>query len=138
MRAAPLENRTLTEALEAVGQEIGDEADLDVRVKSVGGHSLAVRVEAGLFRMAQEALNNVAQHAEAKTALVELISTPEYVQLTVEDDGSGFDPEKVLEGRYGLVGLNERARLLGGSFAIESALEQGTRLDIHIPLERKV
>ncbi len=134
LRAAPLENRTLTEALEALGQKIGDAATLDVRVKSVGGYPLSVRIEASLYRMAQEALNNVAQHAEAKTVLIEWVSTPEYVQLRIEDDGRGFDPENVEEGRYGLVGLNERARLLGGSFAIESAPDRGTRLEIHIPL----
>ena len=138
LRAAPLENRTLAEALQDLGREIGDETNLDIRVKSIGGYPLSVRVEAGLYRMAQEALNNVVQHARARRVLVELISTPEYVELVVEDDGRGFDPANVSEGRYGLVGLNERAHLLGGSFAIESAPEHGTRLDIRIPLERKI
>ncbi len=138
LRAAPLENRTLAEALQDLGREIGDETNLDIRVKSIGGYPLSVRVEAGLYRMAQEALNNVVQHARARRVLVELTSTPEYVELVVEDDGRGFDPANVSEGRYGLVGLNERAHLLGGSFAIESAPEHGTRLDIRIPLERKI
>ena len=138
LRAAPLENRTLAEALQDLAREIGDETNLDIRVKSIGGYPLSVRVEAGLYRMAQEALNNVVQHARARRVLVELTSTPEYVELVVEDDGRGFDPANVSEGRYGLVGLNERAHLLGGSFAIESAPEHGTRLDIRIPLERKI
>ena len=138
LRAAPLENRTLAEALQDLGREIGDETNLDIRVKSIGGYPLSVRVEAGLYRMAQEALNNVVQHARARRVLVELTSTPEYVELVVEDDGRGFDPADVSEGRYGLVGLNERVHLLGGSFAIESAPEHGTRLDIRIPLERKI
>ena len=138
LRAAPLENRTLAEALQDLGREIGDETNLDIRVKSIGGYPLSVRVEAGLYRMAQEALNNVVQHARARRVLVELTSTPEYVELVVEDDGRGFDPANVSEGRYGLVGLNERVHLLGGSFAIESAPEHGTRLDIRIPLERKI
>ena len=59
--------------------------------------------------MAQEALNNIAQHADAQKVLIELISTPQYVQLAVEDDGRGFDPGNVREDRYGLIGLNERA-----------------------------
>ncbi len=138
LRAASLENRTLTRALQDLGREIGDEANLTIRVKSIGGHPLPVRVEAGLYRMAQEALNNVVQHAKAREALVELTSTPEYVELVIKDDGCGFDPENVPEGRYGLVGLNERAHLLGGAFAIESTPERGTRLDIRIPLERKI
>ena len=136
LRAAPLENRTLIEALETLGQNIGGTAR--VRVKSIGEHPLSVRIEASLYRMAQEALNNIAQHADAKKVLIELISTPQYVQLVVEDDGRGFDPENVGEDRYGLIGLNERAHLLGGSFAIESAPDRGTRLEIHIPLEREI
>ena len=136
LRAAPLENRTLIEALETLGQNIGGAAR--VRVKSIGEHPLSVRIEASLYRMAQEALNNIAQHADAKTVLIELTSTPQYVQLAVEDDGRGFDPENVREDRYGLIGLNERAHLLGGSFAIESATDRGTRLEIHIPLEREI
>ena len=135
LRAAPLENRTLVEALKALWKKIGRGATL--RVKSVGEHPLSVRMEASLYRMAHEALHNVAQHANAKQVLIELVSTPKYVRLRVEDDGRGFDPESAPAGRYGLIGLNERARLLGGSLTIESAPERGTRLDIHIPLERK-
>ena len=136
LRAAPLENRTLIEALKTLGQNIGGTAR--VRVKSIGEHPLSVRIEASLYRMAQEALNNIAQHADAQKVLIELTSTPQYVQLVVEDDGRGFDPETAREDRYGLIGLNERAHLLGGSFAIESAPDRGTRLEIHIPLEREI
>ncbi len=136
LRAAPLENRTLIEALKTLGQNIGGAAR--VRVKSIGEHPLSVRIEASLYRMAQEALNNIAQHADAQKVLIELTSTPQYVQLAVEDDGRGFDPENVRKDRYGLIGLNERAHLLGGSFAIESAPDRGTRLEIHIPLEREI
>ena len=138
LRAAPLENRTLAEVLGVLAQEIGEPAGLDVRVKNVGGHPLPVRIESGLYRMAQEALNNVVQHAEATLVLVELIATPEYAHLRVEDDGKGFDPGQVLEDRYGLIGLNERTRLLGGTLSIKSEPERGTRLDIHIPLERSI
>ena len=136
LRAAPLENRTLIEALKTLGQNIVGAAR--VRVKSIGEHPLSVRIEASLYRMAQEALNNIAQHADAQKVLIELTSTPQYVQLAVEDDGRGFDPENVRKDRYGLIGLNERAHLLGGSFAIESAPDRGTRLEIHIPLEREI
>ena len=136
LRAAPLENRTLIEALETLGQNIGGAAH--IRVKSIGEHPLSARIEASLYRMAQEALNNIAQHAEAKKILIELTSTPQYVQLVVEDDGRGFDPDNVRKDRHGLIGLNERAHLLGGSFAIESAPDRGTRLEIHIPLEREI
>ena len=138
LRAAPLENRSLPGALEALAKEIGSEAGLVIRINCVGGHPLSARVEAGLYRMAEEALNNVAAHADATKALVELTSTPDCVALIVEDDGCGFDPEDTSEARYGLVGMRERAHLLGGSFSIESAPRQGTRLEIRIPLERRI
>ena len=66
LRAAPLENRTLIEALETLGQNIG--GAVSVRVKSIGEHPLSVRIEASLYRMAQEALNNIAQHANAQNS----------------------------------------------------------------------
>lgn len=138
LRAAPLEDQTLTQALEILAKNIGTESDLKIKIKSVGGHPLPVRIEAGLYRMAQEALNNVAQHAQAQKVHVKLTSTPEYAQLIIEDNGRGFDPEEVSEKRYGLVGLNERAHLLGGSFAIDSVPDRGTHLEIHIPLEHVV
>ena len=138
LRAAPLESLTLAEALEALSQKFGAHKGLDTRVKCVGGHPLSARVEAGLYRMAQEALNNIAEHADANRVLVELTSTPDYVALIVEDDGSGFDLENAYQGRHGLVGMRERARLLEGSLEIESAPGRGTRLEIHIPARGKI
>ena len=137
LRAAPLENRSLPGALEELGEAIGSEAGLDVRVECIGDHPIAARVEAGLYRMAQEAMNNVAEHADAKEALIELTSTPDYVTLAIEDDGCGFAPEGASNDRYGLVGLSERARLLGGSLKVKSAPGHGTRLKVRIPAQEK-
>jgi len=96
---------------------------------------LSVRVEATIYRMVQEALNNVIQHAEAQQVQVGLTMTVDGVQLVIEDDGCGFDPDEVPENHYGLIGLNERVRLLHGSLTVESAPDQGTRLSFDIPLE---
>lgn len=133
LRAAPLENRTLSEALEALASEIGSDAGPDVRVECVGGHPLSARVESGLYRIAQEALNNVVEHADANKVLVELTSTPDYATLAIEDNGRGFEVENDIEGRHGLLGMRERARLLGGSLVVDSAPGRGTRLEIRIP-----
>ena len=135
LRAAPLENRSLTRALGALAKEIGTKAGLDIRVKCVGGYPLSASVEAGLFRITQEAMNNVTAHANANDVSVELTSTPDYVTLIVEDDGCGFDPSNVSHGRHGLLGMRERARLLGGSLRIESTPGHGTRLEAHIPAQ---
>ncbi|MBI2502428.1 MAG: GAF domain-containing protein [Candidatus Latescibacteria bacterium] len=135
LRAAPLEGRTLAEALASLAAEVSAKEALEIVCEAIGGQPLPVRVEAGLYRIAQEALNNVVQHARARRALLRLVATPAQVQLVIEDDGCGFDPSQIPRDRYGLVGLNERARLLDGSLKIESSPAQGTRLEVVLLLE---
>ena len=106
---------------------------MTVGVTTIGGaRPLPSRVEAGLFRIAQEALSNTISHANAKKVSVTLTTTPEQIALTIEDDGAGFDPDAVPRDRFGLVGLNERARLLGGSLAVNSEPGKGSRIAVHI------
>jgi two-component system, NarL family, sensor kinase len=131
LRAAPLAGRSLVEALVLLGEE----APLPVDLLVTGGNQpLPPRVETGLYRIAQEAINNACQHAQASQIRVQLVATPQIVTLTVADDGRGFDLETVSSGRFGLVGLNERIRLLNGRLHLESAPAQGSRLEIEIPL----
>lgn len=136
LRAAPLEGRTLAEALAALAAETERRSapPLRVRFEATGGsRPLPVRLEAGLYRIAQEALTNVARHARARNAAVQLVTTPDQVQLTVEDDGRGFNVDRVPRQRFGLVGLNERVRLLGGTLRLESTPGAGTRLEVVVP-----
>jgi two-component system NarL family sensor kinase len=134
LRAAPLEGRTLGEALRALAGEAsagGPRVHVEVRG---GDRPLPTRLEVGLYRIAQEALTNVRRHAEARRATVRLRLLPDQVQLTVEDDGRGFDPTATPPGRFGLVGLNERAKLLGGHLHVRSCPGAGARLDVTVPL----
>lgn len=109
---------------------------------SVEGDDAAVPAEYGtvLFRIAQEALTNIAKHAEAESAAVTLHVTPLQVQLDVRDDGQGFDahlldrPENARPGGWGLLGIRERAMLLGGRCVIDTAPGAGTHLQITVPL----
>jgi glucose-6-phosphate-specific signal transduction histidine kinase len=80
----------------------------------------------------QEALNNCAQHAQASAVQVCVRQQPGQILVTVQDDGSGFDPER-LRG-LGLLGMEERARHLGGSFQIDSHPGRGTLLRVTLPL----
>jgi two-component system NarL family sensor kinase len=106
-----------------------------IRFESTGGgRRLPVRIEEGLYRIAQEALSNIQQHAEADRAYVSLRITLAGARLVIEDDGRGFDPSTIPAGRFGLVGMNERVRLLGGRLSIESEIGQGTRLEVVVPL----
>jgi two-component system NarL family sensor kinase len=134
LRAAPLENRSLPEALQALTESFHTKTNTKVVFSAIGQHHpLPIQVESGLYRVAQEALTNIQKHAHARKITVQLVTTPDHIRLTISDDGRGFDPEKLAEGRYGLVGLNERVKLLGGQFKLQSSPGQGTRVEVIIP-----
>jgi two-component system NarL family sensor kinase len=138
LRAAPLEGRTLTEALTALVAEWSAKWSVPARLEVAGPQrALPHAVETSLYRIAQEALSNVARHAAARHVVVRLTMHGAQAQLDVEDDGRGFDAAHIPPGRYGLIGLNERARLLGGSLVLESTPDEGTRIEVTIPLERR-
>ena len=139
LRAAPLEGHTLAEALAALAaQPEWTERNLQVRFKAFGeSRWLPVRVEASLYRIAQEALANVALHADASHVTLDLEAQPDQVQLVIQDDGRGFDPGRIPKGHYGLIGLNERVRLLNGKLQLQSNPGAGTRIQVVVPLERK-
>ncbi len=133
LRAAPLEGRTLAEALTALAKAFPEAVDIDVSITG-SGQPLPPRIEIGLYRIAQEAFTNIRRHAQATKATLTLVVTPEFVKLMVADDGLGFETDAVPNGRYGLIGMNERVKLLGGSFTVESQPETGTCLEARIPL----
>lgn len=135
LRAASLEGRTLADALYMLASEQGRHAGFEVDWQAAGGNRpLPVRIESGLYRIAQEALTNISRHASASRVRLALIINPEEVHLVVEDNGQGFDSALIAPGQFGLVGLSERARLLGGQLQIESSPGQGTRLQVAVPL----
>ncbi|MBI2911133.1 MAG: HAMP domain-containing protein [Chloroflexi bacterium] len=122
-------------------------ADCGVRVDfSVVGRAdrLPPPIEIAAFRITQEAINNVARHAEAASARIELRFTSAGLCGRIEDDGKGFDPQAAtalpIEGPgLGLLGMQERAVLLGGSFAVSSQPGKGTAVSFDIPLlERRL
>jgi signal transduction histidine kinase len=102
---------------------------------------LPPELETALFRMCQEAMSNIARHAQATQVLVEVNVEGQDVHVTIEDDGRGFDRAEVASrpGRphWGLLGIGERAELLGGRATIDSTPGSGTRVDIRIPLPRE-
>ena len=86
-----------------------------------------------LFRVVQEALSNVRKHSEAATVAVKLRSTRTFVDLTVTDNGCGFDPRRLGHDRLGLAGISERVRLLGGAVEIETRPGAGTTVRATLP-----
>jgi two-component system NarL family sensor kinase len=135
LRAAPLEGRSLGDAVSEMAEEWVDRGNLTLNLSVTGGKfPLPVRVEVGVYRIVQEALTNIVRHADAHNLTLDLTITPEQIALTIEDDGRGFDPAEVPNGHYGIIGMNERIKLLGGEMTLCSTPSDGTRLDIVIPL----
>lgn len=103
---------------------------------------LPPEVETTLFRVAQEAITNIAKHSQASSVLVQIEERGGELVFEVEDDGKGFDvaaasrPEKKRVS-FGLMGMQERVELLGGTLTIESSPGEGTRLVLFVPLGRE-
>jgi signal transduction histidine kinase len=142
LRPAALEEFGLEFALQTLIQEMTVEAGLKAEyIHDLGGHSLSPDVETTLYRMAQESLTNVVRHAEATHVLVELTAIPYAVCLRIEDDGQGFDPEALAidedRRRLGLIDMQERAEIQGGSLLVYSAPGAGTSVQVRVPLQEK-
>jgi two-component system NarL family sensor kinase len=139
LRATPLAGRPLAEALAALGRAFTSETGVRVHVRATDGTDLSLRVEAELYRIAREALANVRRHARATEVEIALRTTARDVVLTVKDDGVGFAGEPVEsepgdEGHHGLLGMRERARLLGGRLRVASRPGRGTTIAVRVPL----
>jgi signal transduction histidine kinase len=92
-------------------------------------------IELTTFRIIQEALTNVARHAGVEAVDVEIRADPEGVWLLIEDKGKGFNPRKAPTGRStGLIGMQERARLVGGHLTLETTPGAGTRIAVVLPI----
>jgi signal transduction histidine kinase len=138
LRPSHLDDLGLGPALRWYGNEIQDRTDLEVRVVAPGGSPSAIStsVSMALFRIAQEAITNVVKHAKAKNVFVNVGQYNGDIILEVRDDGIGFDVERVSGGNdatWGILGMEERATLLGGIFELESKPGVGTRVYVSIP-----
>ncbi len=134
LRAAPLAGRSLEQALAALVHDRQTDAKVKISFEASDSRPLPARVEAGLYRVAQEALTNIVRHARARRATVRWLTTPKYTQLIIEDDGAGFDVAQIPADRHGLIGMQERAHLLGGTLHLHSQPRRGTQIQVTIPL----
>jgi len=93
-----------------------------------------MEMETTIFRTVQEALTNVLKHAAASTVSIVLECRDGWLQIIVEDNGKGFDPNSpIMAGHLGLAGIRERLALIGGVLIIDSAPDVGTTLYVRIP-----
>ena len=137
LRPIYLEDLGLVTALEMLARETGQANHLQVDFQQSGQERrLSREVELALYRIAQEALNNVVHHAKAKNAVLSIIFEKE-VRLEVTDDGVGFTVPKsptdfAPSGHFGLLGIRERADLIGARFELQSEPGSGTRLSVRL------
>ena len=138
-----LDRLGLTKALTAVVRKVGAAAQLDIAcsVDDVDG-LLPPPAETNLYRIVQECLNNIVKHAGATEASVQLRRDSHRLQLTIRDNGCGFVPagthsRSERKGGSGLIGISERARLLHGTVAVDSASGTGTRITLTMPVLRQ-
>jgi len=135
LRPVALDHLGLVAALEQVVKNLNSE-QLSVQFKVVGFEELRLSqdVTTSLYRIVQEALTNVVRYAQARNVGILLEWSMDKVKVFVEDDGVGFEPGRVEEGDHlGLIGMRERAEMLGGSLTIESAPGMGTSVIVEVP-----
>jgi PAS domain S-box-containing protein len=136
LRPASLEQDGLMQALRNHAAAVRGRTGLDVQVACEPEEleRAPIGVEETLYRIAQEALHNVVKHANATSARISLVAAGAGLRLHVEDDGTGFNPDRVPRGHLGLSGMRQRAELAGGQLQVSSVLGSGTQIDAFVPL----
>jgi signal transduction histidine kinase len=133
LRPPLLEEQGLAAVLRSRLHAVEGRAGLATEFNSVGDERLPVDKEQELYRLAQEALNNVLKHAHATRVSVRLEATAAGTVLEIVDDGVGFEPSSAGLDGYGLPGMRERAARLGGALEVDSAPGRGTRVWVSVP-----
>jgi signal transduction histidine kinase len=140
LRPIYLEDLGLVTALEMLSRETSQANALAVDFQSTGQERRLPReAELTLYRVAQQALNNVVRHAHAGRAALQIAFTDQGIELEVRDDGAGFQMPRNLTdlapaGHFGLLGMRERADLIGARFDVQSEAGRGTRLSVRLPI----
>jgi signal transduction histidine kinase len=142
LRSQSLEDGPLSEALSTIMKQLTEGARIEARMKVSGAERrLPIRVETHLLRIGQEAIINAVKHARAQNIEVELRFDAESVTLRVRDDGRGFDVEtapSTNEGHFGLTGMRERAKQIGGRLQINSTKGMGAEIALTVSADRRM
>ena len=139
IRPRMLEEIGLVAALEFLAASVEKRRGLVVTVDAGPLRGLPQTIETTIYRVVQEALNNVTRHAQAASARIQLRRMTKVLHCTIQDDGVGFDVERIQARRgelgMGLLGMRERLGILGGRIDVRSAPGRGTDVEVIIPLE---
>ena len=140
LRPRIIDDLGLVAALEWLTDDLAKHKEIDAHTEIVGDEqALPAEMQLLLFRIAQEALNNVRKHAQASSAILKLEFSGDSLTLTVSDDGRGFMVPKMIGdlagfGKLGLAGMQERTKLIGASLEIESEKGKGTTVTVKAPI----
>jgi prepilin-type processing-associated H-X9-DG protein len=140
LRPSILDDLGLVPTLESLAVDLAEEDGIEANLSVLGtSKRLSPEVELTLFRIAQEALNNARRHARASHVEVTVAFADGSVEMSIRDDGQGFTTparsgDLAHSGKLGLIGMNERARLLGGTLTVWSQPGRGTRAVVSVPL----
>jgi len=136
LRPSVVELQGLIPALRARLEAVEERAGLNVEFNIEGQLDLSDKIQDGLYRIAQEALNNALKHAKANKIILNLYDRHRMVLMEIMDDGTGFNPDNAVEGGgLGLDGIIERAALLGGELTLDSLPGKGTTIRIEVPYD---
>ena len=135
LRPAALQGKGLAHALKEYADRWQEHTGIRVETAVVGERPLPLEVEQALYRVLQEALSNIARHAEADQVRLSLSMTPERVTLVVADNGRGFDVNAISPNSYGLTGMQGRLNEVGGTLKVESTPSAGTTLTAEVLLK---
>jgi two-component system NarL family sensor kinase len=136
LRGSPLENRPLVEALGLLARRFTADTGVRVRMEIADVGGVAPDVESELYWIASEALTNAAKHADARDVSLRLERLRGRLSLTIGDAGRGFQLRGARGRGFGLVGIEDRARVVGGRAAIKSAPGRGTTISVTVPVQR--
>ena len=131
LRPSTLTDAELGDLLRLLGNSFTGRTNIPARITVVGQGVLPADVQVAIYRICQEALNNVLKHAGSKKVEIFLQHGEKSIELTIRDDGKGFDPERTPSGHYGLSMMRERAEGVGARLSITSRPGHGTQLIIH-------
>jgi len=134
LRPLLLESGSLSEGLYALAEELRRNTTTEIEIEGQEPEGLPLAVVAELLAIAREALANIARHASARRAAVQLTSHDEQLRMEIADDGRGIGSRAEADrGHHGLANMRARAEALGGTFEIESAPQAGTRIIVGVP-----
>lgn len=130
LRPSTLTDTELGDLLGLLGNAFTGRTNIPAKVTVVGQGVLPADVQVAIYRICQEALNNIAKHAAASSVKIHLRHEETTIKLNIRDDGRGFDPEQTTSGHYGLSMMRERAEAVGAQLSITSQPGHGTELII--------